>query len=453
MKFSRLAFLFFFCFVGIRAESQSVGGVVSGATTYCSSVNSGFVSLTGFTGSILNWESSIDGGLTWTFIANSTPSESYFGLSQTTCYRAIVQSGAFPPDTSTTACIDVFQPAVGGSIAGGGTFCGGTGIGTLNLTGITGTPLYWEYSTDNGVSWTTVSNTTSTYNYPNLTQTTIIQAVVENGSVCPTDTSAAVLFVVDSFSSAGAITASDTVCFGASGVLNLSAVTGAVLQWMYSTDNGLTWNAIANTSVTNPYLNASQATLYQAIVQNNSCPADTSTITLVDVYPQFAVNAGNDTTISMGQSLVLNGNGTGLPLWTPTTGLSNATIFNPSATPSATTVYQLTVADTNGCVNADFVTITVLIPEFNGMVSNLFTPNGDGINDAWYIENIQNFPDNEVAVYNIYGNKVYEKKNYMNDWQGTYNGNALPEGTYYYVLKFEDGSKPVKGSIDIIRSK
>jgi gliding motility-associated-like protein len=110
------------------------------------------------------------------------------------------------------------------------------------------------------------------------------------------------------------------------------------------------------------------------------------------------------------------------------------------------------VNDINGCYNSDTVIITVTQLVFDGMISNLFTPNNDGVNDFWYIENIMNYPDSEVLIYNIYGNQVYTKKGYMNDWDGTYNGSKLPDGTYYYVLRFDDSDIVMKGSIDILRN-
>ncbi|MCK6649916.1 MAG: gliding motility-associated C-terminal domain-containing protein, partial [Bacteroidia bacterium] len=137
----------------------------------------------------------------------------------------------------------------------------------------------------------------------------------------------------------------------------------------------------------------------------------------------------------------------------PSAGLSSATIFTPVATPNTTTAYILTVTDVNNCINADTVLVTVNVLEYTGMISNLFTPNGDGINDTWYLQDIANYPDNEVTVYNIYGNVVFQKQGYTNDWKGTYNGSELPDGTYYYVLKFESSDKVLKGSIDILRNK
>jgi gliding motility-associated-like protein len=56
-------------------------------------------------------------------------------------------------------------------------------------------------------------------------------------------------------------------------------------------------------------------------------------------------------------------------------------------------------------------------------------------------------------VYNIYGNLVFTKKGYTNDWQGTYNGSALPDGTYFYVLRFDDSDIIIKGALDILKNK
>ena len=70
----------------------------------------------------------------------------------------------------------------------------------------------------------------------------------------------------------------------------------------------------------------------------------------------------------------------------------------------------------------------------------LITPNGDGINDVFLIEcllNVADFPDNRLTVYNEWGGVVYQAAPYPNDWRGTYRGDRLPPGTYFYV--FEPG--------------
>jgi len=86
---------------------------------------------------------------------------------------------------------------------------------------------------------------------------------------------------------------------------------------------------------------------------------------------------------------------------------------------------------------------------------NAFTPNGDGYNDTWrviYDEEMGDYPDLEVEVYNRLGSLVYHSKPYKNDWNGRYNGKDLPTGTYYYVIKLHRGNLPnIAGAVSILR--
>ncbi len=63
-----------------------------------------------------------------------------------------------------------------------------------------------------------------------------------------------------------------------------------------------------------------------------------------------------------------------------------------------------------------------------------FSPNGDGINDFFVIGTINSFPNNRVSIFNRWGNKVYEQRNYQNDWDGTFNGRDLPDDFYYVIV-------------------
>ena len=91
-------------------------------------------------------------------------------------------------------------------------------------------------------------------------------------------------------------------------------------------------------------------------------------------------------------------------------------------------------------------------------IYNEFSPNGDGVNETFIIDCLERFPQNKLEVYNRWGNIVYSKKGYLNDWTGTSNGRAvinqsdeLPVGTYYYVLDLGDGSEPRVGWLYINR--
>ena len=82
--------------------------------------------------------------------------------------------------------------------------------------------------------------------------------------------------------------------------------------------------------------------------------------------------------------------------------------------------------------------------------ANAITPNGDGQNDTWEIEDIDAFPDALVYVYDKAGLVVFKSSGGYNAWDGTYNGRSLPMGTYYYVIDLRDGSSVYEGTITII---
>lgn len=449
-------FLFLFLNLFSRLFSQSIGGIASGGATYCDTINSGFVSITGYNGNVVNWIESTDGGVNWINNTNTFTSQSYFNLKQSTCYRAIVKDGAFPPDTSTMVCITIYLPTIGGTITGGGAFCNSAASGTLNLSGNVGNVLNWQYSTNGGSTWTVISNTNTALSYTTITQNTLFAAVVQNSSFCKIDTSSVAGFTISPFTVSGSISlgGNDTVCYGInSNTLLLSGNVGQITSWIYSDDNGTTWNYTTNNTNMYSYSGLTQTTSYAAIIQSGVCPTMTATPVKITVFAPNPVNAGSDISINQGESTILNGTGLGSPAWSPTISLANPTSYTTSATPDITTAYVLSVTDIYSCVNYDTVIVTVIPLVFNGVISTVFTPNGDGINDTWYIENISSYPDNEVQVFNIYGNEVYSKKKYTGDWAGTYNGLPLPDGTYYFVLKVNQTQKPIKGSIDILRNK
>ena len=86
------------------------------------------------------------------------------------------------------------------------------------------------------------------------------------------------------------------------------------------------------------------------------------------------------------------------------------------------------------------------------MVLNVFSQNGDGINDTWIIEPLEFFKEAITTVFNRYGTPIYTSKGYSNPWDGTSKGHPVPVGTYYYVIDLKTGKEPiVTGSVTIIR--
>lgn len=82
--------------------------------------------------------------------------------------------------------------------------------------------------------------------------------------------------------------------------------------------------------------------------------------------------------------------------------------------------------------------------------ANAITPNGDGENDVWEIEDIESYPDAAVFIYDKTGQPVYSSKGGYKPWDGIHNGKELPIGTYYYVINLNDGSTIYNGSVTII---
>ena len=79
---------------------------------------------------------------------------------------------------------------------------------------------------------------------------------------------------------------------------------------------------------------------------------------------------------------------------------------------------------------------------------NFISPNGDNQNDTWVIQGIDQLEYFELNIYNNYGEKIFESDNYQNDWDATYNGKVVPDGTYYYI--FSNDGIIYKGTITVI---
>jgi gliding motility-associated-like protein len=82
-----------------------------------------------------------------------------------------------------------------------------------------------------------------------------------------------------------------------------------------------------------------------------------------------------------------------------------------------------------------------------------FSPNGDGVNDNFTIEGIEEYPNNNLLIFNRWGNRVLLKSGYLNDWSGTWDGDKmLPDGTYFYILELnDDKGRKFSGYIQIHR--
>ncbi|HDS07196.1 MAG TPA: gliding motility-associated C-terminal domain-containing protein, partial [Bacteroides sp.] len=172
----------------------------------------------------------------------------------------------------------------------------------------------------------------------------------------------------------------------------------------------------------------------------------------VDLYPNSGINATEDTFLIRGASIQLNVEGGPFSAyrWDPSTGLDNSAIPDPVASPVESILYSVFGTNQYGCEESDSVFIEV-IEDIRAY--NVFSPNGDGVNDFFDIENAWRFPDMIVEVYSRWGDRLFSSKGYDDGsrWDGTARGRDVPVGTYYYVIIPYSGAKPITGNVTIIR--
>ena len=191
-----------------------------------------------------------------------------------------------------------------------------------------------------------------------------------------------------------------------------------------------------------------------SVTASNVCGTAIDTVYLL-VQPLPNIDVGDDVSLYSDESYQLEATNVSSwdYLWTPDYELSATDIYNPIATPQVTTIYNLEVTDTVGCSRSTSITIIVSdrpLPEI--VIYNTFTPNGDGTNDYWVIENIKDYTNSTLEIYNRNGNKVFSTTNYQSDWDGTYKNKDLPAHTYFYILNTGEEEKGIfHGNVTIIR--
>lgn len=236
------------------------------------------------------------------------------------------------------------------------------------------------------------------------------------------------------------ITNSD--CSGNNATINLSA-SGGNSPYLYLWSNGKTSKEITGLSTGVYNVN---------VLDNNSCEALLSySVTSVPKL-RLSYSKTNDICGLLGTIKFKADSGT-----SPYSFIFNgATITENEINDLTSGNYILEVYDVNNCYDSLHISI-LEEPCTNPVPDIAFTPNGDGINDGWYIAHTNQYPNLYLEVYDRWGQKVFftEGSNYVT-WTGTRNGSSaeLPEGTYYYVLYKEKNNKDagvINGSVAIVR--
>lgn len=236
-----------------------------------------------------------------------------------------------------------------------------------------------------------------------------------------------------------------SLCEGNS--VNLSASGDGTFKWTPST-------GLSNDAIPNPVASPHDSTVYKLMVTNSFGCKDSADVT-VNVYRNPTVDAGPGRTIVLGDTVLLKATLSGTSInysWNPTSFMDNPGLVAPRVFPQESTEYTLTVNSTVGCGT---VTSKVLIKVYNDIyIPNSFTPNGDGINDEFKIFAADGYTFQKFLIYNRWGKMVFSAKNANDSWNGIWNNEPQPAGSYVYYLEIKksNGKKIIKkGTIILLR--
>jgi len=305
----------------------------------------------------------------------------------------------------------------------------------------------WSWELVNGP--TTV---TSTLQNPQFTlthsgsATLTLTVTAENGCIKTLSETFPVIFINDPL-----LQDSTAICRGDGGVaLNPDGgFSGATYVWMPP-------DFLDNPNSPNPTSTPDTTTTYTVVITDATgfCQIE-QTVTVI-VSPDVTVTPVIDT-IFKGSSVQITAteNGTYTYVWSPPDFLDDPTISNPLSTPEESIVYTLVVTDENGCFVERSVTILVLLPceEPFVFIPTGFTPNGDGKNDTFKVIG-NNLDEIYLAVYNRWGELIFETRDPSAGWDGTYKGKLMPPDAYgfYAIVKCVGGLEYFKkGNVTLLK--
>ena len=237
-----------------------------------------------------------------------------------------------------------------------------------------------------------------------------------------------------------------TICYG--GSLQLNGQGGQSASWDPSP-------FLSDLTIPNPAAsNITEETTFILTMTEETSPFGCYNIDSLHVtlFPSVDIEITPDTVVMSGMSIQLEtfGGPFSAYRWEPPLWLDNSTIPDPIATPEDPILYRVFATNEYGCEETDSVFIDVIE---DLKVYNVFSPNGDGVNDYFEIDYAENFPDMRVEIYSRWGDLLFSTVGYDSGsrWDGTTRGTEAPVGTYYYIIIPYSGARPITGNVTIIR--
>lgn len=259
----------------------------------------------------------------------------------------------------------------------------------------------------------------------------------------------------DSCNIQAAILVTDPICFGiADGIIDIPNVRNAETPFLIEFDGRTSTSLVRFVGVA--------AGEYTVTITDAVGCVYTETIELISSAP-FIIDAGPDRMVDLGEFVSITPTAN-QPIsqvqWQPINGdTTNSNALGRTFTPTVSDYYSLTASSEDGCLATDSIFIDVN-PVQKVYVPNVFSPNGDGINDFFAIysdvPNVQSVSD--VAIFDRWGNLLFQQPDLNNSdsnnlWDGTYRGQVVARGTYIYTVKvlFLDGREEViRGDVSVI---
>jgi gliding motility-associated-like protein len=243
--------------------------------------------------------------------------------------------------------------------------------------------------------------------------------------------------------------ADKTVCLGQSVILTSQNDPKFVYSWTPV-------SYLNDPSAPAPVATPAQTISYSLAISDPVCAQYDSTFTIqvtVNDAPVVVASKSNDINCSNLTSH-LNAAGADSYSWSPATNLDDPSISSPVARLAATTEFVVKGTSANGCYAFDSVTVVVSKTGENAFsVPNAFTPNGDGINDCFGVRKWGDVILKEFAIYNRWGQKVFETINPTDCWDGSFQGQKQDSGTFVYMIRGSSfcGDIVRKGTLLLLR--
>ena len=301
----------------------------------------------------------------------------------------------------------------------------------------------WSFGDGNNVSQTNIANPIHTYS---AVGPFTVQLKVTSAFNC-TDSLSQVLNTIYPQPHADFSFAKDSICLNDTVQFINQSSNSSVTNWYWDLANG---NTSSSQNPVKTFIDSGSFTISLYFYNQQGCISDKKIKTIV-VTPYPVLNLNSNYFVLKGESVKLDSYfyyGTALQfLWTPNTYLSSDSVPYPVAQPLTDITYTLLLTGLSGCS----VSQSTLVKIEKLEVPNAFSPNGDGINDTWDVAFLKNYPLCSVQIFNRYGQEVFNSIGYSKPWDGKLNGQLLPLGAYYYLIKINAVTKPLSGSVLIIR--